>query len=283
MYILDLFGEIVLPVGSPRHTAGTVSSQQRLIKTLGGGVYDGGGTAKLTPELPFQLVYDCKIVGNTAAGLRTRLDALREMRGAEDRLWRKAIDNNERQWATARLMEVDYTTEARHSHGLFQPLSLTFQIKTLWQGVLHGAPWYLNTGRYLNTGLYLNMSDRYALNTSPKSLTITNGGNTFTDDVTLTLEAGATPVTGLTVTVGSCHLVYSGTVAATKSLVIDCSPARMSVLNDGVADWSHLDLGGSHASEAWLRLLKGANTVGVTRTGGGTDTYLTIDFSDQWE
>jgi hypothetical protein len=283
MYILDLFGSIVLPVGSPRHTAGTVSSQQRLIKTLGGGVYDGAGTAKLAPELPFQLVYDCKIVGNTAAGLRTRLDELREMRGAEDRLWRKTIDNDARQWATARLMGVDYTTEARHSHGLFQPLSLTFQIKTLWQGILHGAPWYLNTGKYLNSGLYLNMHDRYALNTTPKSLTITNGGNTFTDDVTLTLEAGATPVTGLTVTVGACHLVYSGTVAATKSLVIDCSPARMSVLNDGVADWTHLDLGYSHASEAWFRLVKGANTVVVTRTGGGTDTYLTIDFSDQWE
>jgi hypothetical protein len=259
-----------------------MASQQRLIKTLGGGVYDAGGTGKLAPELPFQLVYDCKAYDTTAAALRSTLDDLREMRGVEDRLWRKAIDGD-RQWATARLMQVDYTTEARHSHGMFQPLSLTFQIKTLWRGILHGAPWYLNSGKYLNSGLYLNMHDRYALTTTPKSLTITNDGNTFTDDVTLTLEAGATPVTGLTVTVGSCQLVYSGTVAATKSLVIDCSPTRLSVLNDSVADWTHLDLGPSHASEAWFRLLKGENTVVVTRTGGGSDSYLTIDFSDQWE
>lgn len=84
-------------------------------------------------------------------------------------------------------------------------------------------------------------------------------------------------------TVGSCQLVYSGTVAATKSLVIDCSPTRLSVLNDGVADWTHLDLGPSHASGAWLRLASGANSMVVARTGGGTDTYLTVAFSDAWE
>lgn len=283
MYILTKFGSTVLPIGAPRHTAGTMASQQRMIATLGGGVYDASGTAKASPMLPFELTYDCKAVGATAAALRSTLDALRTLRGVEARLYRKALDDDTRQWATARMMSVDYTTEARHSHGLFQPLTMTFLVKTLWRGILHGAPWYLDDGNYLDSGLYLDMADRYALSTTPQTLTITNGGPVYTDDVVLTLEAGATPVTGLTVTVGPCQLVWSGTVAATKSLVIDCSPLRMSVLNDGVAAWSSLDLGAGHASPAWLRLEAGANSMVVTRTGGGTDTYLTVDFSDAWE
>lgn len=283
MYILKKFGSVILPIASPRHTAGTAASQQRMIKTLGGGVYDANGSGQAAPELPFKLTYECKIKGNTAAGLRARMDELRALRGTEARLWRKAIDNDDQQWAVARCIAVDYDTEARHSNGLFQPLTMVFLVRTLWRGVLHGPPWYLDSGVYLDDGMYLDMGDRYALNSIPKTLTITNGGDVFTDDVVLTLEAGATQVTGLTVAVGACHLVYSGMVAATKSLVIDCSPLRRSVLNDGNADYASLALGPNHACEAWLRLAVGANSMVVSRAGGGADTYLTVAFSDAWE
>lgn len=283
MYKLTDFGSVTLPVASPKHTAGTMPTRLRIIKVLGGGVYDADGSSQAAPELPFELVYECKIKGTTAAGLRTRMDELRALRGTEARLWREAFSNGDRQWALARCMAVDYDTQAQHSHGLFQPLTITFLVKTLWRGILHGAEWYLNTGRYLNTGLYLNMADRVALTTTTETITVTNGGNTYTDEVLLTLEAGATPVTGLTITCGSCQLVWSGTVAANKSLVIDCEPLRRSVLNDGVAAYSLFDTGPSHASEVWMRLVKGANSMVVTRVGGGTDTYLTVAFSDAWE
>lgn len=283
MYKLTDFGSVTLPVASPKHTAGTMPTRLRLVKVLGGGVHDADGSSQVAPELPFELVYECKIKGNTAAGLRTRMDELRALRGIEARLWREAIDNGDRQWALARCIAVDYDTLAQHSHGLFQPLKMVFLVKTLWRGILHGASWYLNTGRYLNTGLYLNMADRVALTTTTKTITVTNGGNTYTDEVLLTLEAGATPVTGLTITCGSCQLVWSGTVAANKSLVIDCEPLRRSVLNDGNPAYSLFDTGPDHESEVWMRLVKGANSMVVTRVGGGADTYLTIAFSDAWE
>lgn len=282
MYELTQFDSIKLPGASPKHTAGTVQSQSRLVKILGGGVYDPDGS-KAAPDLPFQLVYECKIRGNSAGGLRLRMDELRAFRGVEARLWREAFSNGDKQWALARCMSVDYDTQAQHSHALFQPLTMVFLVKTLWRGVLHGAPWYLNTGRYLNTGLYLNMHDRYALTATTQTLTITNGGNTYADEVLLTLEAGATPVTGLTITCGSCQLVWSGTVAAGKSLVIDCAPLRRSVRNDGAPAYVDFDTGPSHASEVWMRLASGENSMVVERTGGGTDTYLTVDFSDAWE
>jgi hypothetical protein len=257
-----------------------------LIKTLGGGVYDAAGAGQLRPQLPFDLIYDCKAVGATPAALRSALDGLRALRGVRGRLYRRGLDDsipNFPQWAMARLEEVVYTTEARHSHGLFQPLSLKFSVTTLWHGVLHGAPWYLDSGEYLDTGLYLDMYDRYPLTTTSETLSITNGGNIYTDDVVLTLEAGSSVVTSLSVSVGSCEIVYTGTVDAGTSLVIDCSPTLPTVTNDGVAAWSGFSLGASHASEAWLRLEPGANSVLVERTGGGADTYLTIEFSDRWQ
>ena len=283
MYKLTQFGSVILPIASPKHTAGTMPTRQRLVKVLGGGVYDADGGGQAAAELPFEITYDCKIKGNTTADLRTRMDALRALRGVEARLWRQSFDTGDRQWALARCVAVDYETEARHSIGLFQSVTLMFRVRTLWNGILHGAPWYLNTGRYLNAGLYLDMHDRYALTSTTRTLTITNSGNAATDDVVLTLDAGATPVTGLTITLGACQLVWAGTLTSTKTLEIDCSPLRMSVLNDGIADWSALSLGGGHASPAWMRVPVGANSMVVTRTGGGADTFLTVDFSDGWE
>ena len=127
------------------------------------------------------------------------------------------------------------------------------------------------------------MAERVALTTTPQTLTVTNGGNTYTDEVLLTLEAGAPPVTGLTITCGACQLVWSGTVAAGKSLVIDCEPLRRSVLNDGTPAYADFDPGARQAADGWMRLVSGANSMVVSRTGGGTDTYLTIAFSDAWE
>lgn len=284
MYILTIFGSVTLPVGSPRHTAGTMASQTQLVKLVGGRVYDASGGERLPVAYPFQLKYDCKVTGTSSATLRSTLDELRALRGTTARLYRRRLDNPlVRQWATAQLVSIDYDTEARHSHGLFQPITMNFLVMSQWRGILHGAPWYLDEGHYLDTGLFLDLADRYALTSASMALTISNDGNAPVDDVILTLEAGATPVTGLTVQVGSCHLVWTGTVAANKSLVIDCSPTVRSVYNDGVAAWNGLSLGGSHASNAWCRLEKGDNTVTVERTGGGTDSYITFDFSDGWE
>jgi hypothetical protein len=284
MYILETFAGIDLPTASPKHTAGTAASNEQTVALLGGGTYDAAGTSRLEPQLPYELTYDCKATGATAAALRATLDGLRALRGVKGKLYRRGLDDSVPQfpqWATARLLGLSYNTEARHSHGLFQPLTLTWNVQTLWYGILHGAPWTLDDGYYLDTGLYLDMHDRYALTSASTALTVSNGGNIYTDEVTLTLEAGASAVTGLTVAVGSCVLEFSGTVAAGTSLVIDS--AKRSIKNAGVDAYANLQLGSGHASVAWFRLEPGNNTVTVVRTGGGADSYLTLEFSDRWE
>lgn len=284
MYLLRQFGSVALPAGAPRHTAGTANSQQQIINVVGGGVFDVLGSEQAAPALPFDLRYECKAFDrSSAAALRSTLDELRGCRGAQAKLWREGLDDGTRQWATARLVEVGYDTEARHSHGLFQPLVMVFTVQSLWRGVQHGAPWSVNAGQMLNGGLYLNMGDRHVLTTSPKTITLRNDGTARTDDVVFTLEAGAVPVTGLILACGDCELLWSGTVAVGTSLVIDCSPLRRSVRNNGVAAYGSLHLGAGHKSEAWMRLARGANSLVVTRTGGSAATYLTVGWYDAWE
>lgn len=283
MYILTQFDGLTLPVGSPRHTAGTAMTSERTVQVMGGGMYDAWGAAQARPRLPQEITYDCKAYASTAAALRSTLDALRAKRGRRGRLYRRGLDDDELQWATARLMEVDYNTQAQHSHGLFQPLALRWSVQSLWHGALHGAPWTLDDGELLDGGLDLDLSERYALTTTPITLTITNNGNTAVEDVRVVVENGTYALTEITVRCGDCELVFGGTVGANKTLEIDCSPAALSVLNDGAAAWNDLTLGANHASEAWLRLEPGANSVVVSRTGGWTNSYITFEFSDCWE
>jgi len=281
MYLLTQFDGVTLPIGQPAYTAGTAPSMARMVRTAGGGVFDAAGTEQAKPALPYELVYDCKALADTDAGLRSTLDALRAKRGVRGKLWRQGQDDGALQWATARLMAVQY--QMAIGFKLVQPLSMRWSVQSLWHGERHGAPWTFDSGLYFDDGLSFDMAEEYELTTTPITLTVNNGGNTFTDDVILTLTVGTGDITGLRVQVGSCDLLFSGTVAATKQLVIDCSPSRLSVLNDGAAAWADLTLGGGHASEAWLQLQPGANSVVVTRTGGGPYATLAFDFSERWE
>lgn len=281
MYILTTFDGVTLPTASPRLAGGTAESVQRMVRLAGGGVYDAHGTAQALAALPQELTYSCKALGSTATELRATLDALRGKRGVRGRLYRRGLNDGGLQWALARLLQVDATTEAQHSHGLFQPISLRWSLLTLWQGGVHGAGWTLNSGQVLDGGLYLDMKSQYILASTSTTAAPVNYGNAATEDVTLTYTAGGSNCTGLTIRCGDCELVFGGTVLAGKSLVIDCG-AR-SVRNDGADAYAALTLGANHASAAWMRLAPGANAMTVTRVGGGTGSVLTVGFWDGWE
>lgn len=267
MYKLTTFAGVTLPTARPKHTAGTAQSELRMLQTMGG-VYDGWGTARARALLPFELRYECLALGTTAAALKTTLDALRALRGVQGSLVRSSFTTPAvTHWATARLTQVEYGTEARHRHGLYQPLTLTWLVTTLWHGTAHGEVFE---------------EDAEELPVDDSNLTLVNGGNVYTDDVVITLDSGLADVTGLTIQVGSSyHLVYDATIKAGNQLVIDCSPARLSVTNGGMAAWADLTLGAYHASEAWLRLAPGNNLVTAWLFGSGAK--LNFAYSDLWE
>lgn len=266
MYKLTTFAGVTLPTARPSHTAGTAQSELRMLQTMGG-VYDGWGTERARALLPLELRYECMALGATAAALKTTLDALRALRGVQGSLVRSSFTTPAvTHWATARLTQVEYGTEARHGHGLYQPLTLTWLVSTLWHGTAHGGVFE---------------EDAEDLPVGESNLTLANGGNVYTDDVVITLDPGLADVTGLTIETGSCHLVYDAEIKVGDLLVIDCSPARLSVTNGGVPAWADLTLGANHASEAWLRLAPGNNAVTAWMFGSGAK--LNFAYSDLWE
>lgn len=280
MYTLTEFDGLALPLGTPRYTAGTAGTQERTVRTVGGGLFDGWGAAQARMELPYRLAYDCRAYASTAAALRATLDALRAKRGVRGRLVRQGDNDDGEQWATARLMEVEYQADVMNLQ-LIQPLRMAWSVQSPWYGGSHGTGWTLASGLYLDAGLYLDMASRHVLTATSNVVTVTNYGNAAVENAVLSVTAGMYNLTALTIRCGSCELVYSGTVVARKTLVIDCG--AKTVVNDGTADYARLTLGANHASAAWMRLAPGANSVTVTRTGGGAETAITFEFSDAWE
>lgn len=279
MYVLTTFDGVTLPTGQPRWQAGTAPTLLQIAPTVGGAFFDAQGADQAGALLPFDMSYDCKIVASTAASLRATLDGLRAKRGVRGKVWRRGYDDGALQWATARLLAVDYVDEIGLRH--MQSLTLRWKVLSQWCGGEHGAGWTLASGKLLDAGLYLNMASRFVLPSGLVAETVTSYGNAAVEDVTLTYTAGASSCTSLTIRCGDCELIYTGTVAAGKSLVIDCG-AR-SVTNDGSADYAHLTLGANHASAAWMRFAPGANAISIRRVGGGTGSVLLVAFYDGWE
>lgn len=268
MYKLLSFAGVALPVARPKFEAGTAPSQQRLVATVGGGVYDAAGTARARIKTPYELSYGCVARESTASRLKGVLDGLRALRGRESTLYRQALASATYHWATARLMEVEYSTEPQHGFGLFQPLTMRWLVKSPWNGAGHAGT--------------EEAEESLPIDADADTLSVTNGGNAAAENVVLTVDPYVGTVTYFRIRTGACDLIYNGTITTSK-LVIDCSPSKMSVLHGGAPAWQYLTIGPTHASDAWLRLEPGANTLTVDMTGGGLGRSLSVKFYDTWE
>jgi hypothetical protein len=164
----------------------------------------------------------------------------------------------------------------------WQPFDVGFAILTQWYGAHHGAGWdWGDVGIAWGDGHAFDESDFYVLNSTPKAVIVTNGGNALATRVILSITAGSAPITALAIASGLHSVTYTGTIAAGKTLVLDCG--AWSILNDGVDAYALFARSSAHASPYWFALTPGANTVTVARVGGATDSTLTLDFSDAWE
>lgn len=192
--------------------------------------------------------------GANEAAIRTAYDALAAKWGISGVLSR--IDAaGATQTLTAVLTSVE--TQGSPGHGLrFQPVTLTFETASLpWKG----------TSR---TG-----------SASP----ITNSGNAPYTPVVWTITAGGgAACTAVDFLAGPdangriWHWHWTGTVAATKSLVIDCG--AMTVKNDGANAYSTFVPQSNHNQDYWTEAPVGTLTYSMTLTGAGaTHSYQSYD------
>jgi hypothetical protein len=280
MYRLEQFGTATLPQADFNSD---ISPAQALTSQVQGGgtSYDALRSDAAMPRLPYTLPHRCTVMETSLAAMRTTIDTWRSLVGVRAILYRRALDDNTVHWAWARLIAMP---ETRQPQQLFaQPIDLQFSILSSWHGNHHGAPlFYDDPDNYFDTGLVWDASETTVLNTSPKNITVTNGGKIATTDVNIQITAGSAAITNVVIAkpYGNVSWYYDGTIAIGKSLVV--KGASKSVLNDSVGDWDHFHLNAAHSIEPWLRMAVGANVYRVTLTGGSTDSEITFEFSDGW-
>jgi hypothetical protein len=220
--------------------------------------------------------------GQTAAQLETQERALRALEGTRGKLWRQWDSSGTWEWVWARCLPVNSNWGLENSN--YIDLTFPFQAESaVWNGEKHGVDWYTDDGHFTDEGLYTDegLGDSFTLTGSPQTCTVTNTGNAPVYNPIITITAGNANITALDLAVaGIWHVVYTGTIAATKSLVINCG--AWSAVNDGTEDYAHFDISTSHTVEALARLAVGANAVVVTYTGGGVGSAIYFDFSDGW-
>lgn len=270
MYTLYKFGTQLLPIQAPVETIGTGSIETASYPLSSGGAFDALGDDVATPRV---LEITKKVI-ISGVGAQSEYQVLRGLVGRKKRLFRQWQDGTI-EWATARLKGIDSERAPKH----YQHIEITMHFEVYsayWHGSFIGA-WFLDNGRYLDDGLYYDSNDAtYTLNTSPKTVTINQAGNAIVKDAVINITAGSSPITALTIQSAEAHLVFSGTIAAGETLVIDCG--AYTVENDGVDAISGFSLGGSHAINEWLRLNPGNNAITITITGGSVDSVAAFNY-----
>lgn len=269
MYTLTYFGQTALPEQMPVEDIGTGVVELASFPLSSGGAWDGLG-ADVASIRGTTITKKAKISG---ANAQTEYMALRGLLGKKDRLYREWSDGNI-EWVTARLKKIGSERTVKHRAHI--EVTLEFEVySAYWHGTLIGQ-WYLDDGHYLDTGLTFDSNDAaFALDTSPKSVTVNQPGNAIIKDGILSLTAGSSNITAVSIEGNGSHLVFSGTILAGDALVIDCG--EYTVENDGADAIANFSLGANHAINEWMHLNPGDNSFTVIITGGGTTS--TIDFS----
>jgi hypothetical protein len=290
-YKLEKFGTVMLPQIEAVSDIGSVA-RLSLLELAGGGYYDQNGTQQ-TEQEQTTITHQARLVGTTETDLYTQFRALQALRGVSDKLYRYFPDGS-REWCQARMLGVKGQTDPRRRYNLQIEISFAM-ISRIWNGSQRGPDWQfdnmLSGGPecYFDTTLMFDASTgvTFALDANLIQPYVTNGGNAAVTNPIIRVTAGSVDITywsfELTLDDGTyMELDYSGTIASGKTLVIDCG--AMSVVNDGVDDYSHLTLGSGppHSYDGWLKLQAGVNMFNIYTTGHSATASITFEFSDGW-
>lgn len=278
-YMLESFIDVDLSPYNPRTDMSPIPARSAVITTMAG-IYDADEDEDAAFALPHSVSYTALVLPDTLDEWREAIDELRALVGKRGRLYRRAENNQEIQWALCRLMAEPSVRETRDRRWL----NVTFDFLQLspWRGHYH-VDWLLDDGEFLDEGLYLD-DDATWTYTHPLTVELNNGGNGRVTDAILTITAGGVAITAANIAkAGETDIDYTGTVAAGDTLTIDTG--SWSVLNDGVDAYNDLELGGDHAVGEWLRLDPGDNEIVITLTTSDlvVPPTVTINYRDVWK
>lgn len=277
MYRLIRFATVSLEYYNPIDDIGSGETPSSYFPLPEGGAIDNFGSLQKHPGVVERVktitIYDDSEV--IATNLYLRLLALR---GKRDRLYRRTL-TGDIHWMYARLKEV----KARRDR-FAQKLDLRFETQEAhWRGDL-GGNWDLDSGEFLDSGLAFDSGESYALNGSPKAITITtsdSAGRAAVRSLRIRVTVGSAPITAITIArTGGESLTFGASIAAGDVLLIDTG--TMQVTNDGVDAYDDLTLSPTADLAAWFALEAGDNALTVTYTGGGTGSTIDFSYYEAW-
>lgn len=229
------------------------------------------------------------VLKSTAENLDLYLNQLKKLRGTRNKLT-KTDANGDTVFNYARLTEVKEnktTKESRLNVKKAQSINLTFVCDSdTWFGDINES-WKINDGELLNDNLVLNGGDLVDISSSPETHTITITQDNLESKIdtrgpvfTFSVPAGETFSSMLIGNDQGGSLLFTGTVAAEKQLVIDCAASR--VLNDGVDAYDDLTVTFNTLSpHTWMAFLVGANELTFTHDGGGGAITVLIEYTEE--
>lgn len=276
MYSITRFGSIQLSSYNTKYTSDPVAADESGLIPYANGVWDSYGNDRAAVKFPQPLSYRAILYQPTTVALRDELAALRAAVGTRARLYRTDVASGAVQWCVARLMAAPQET-SYEQRGYIE-ISLSFLQMTHWHGFLHGAGWAFDDGSLFDDALTFDQVSPITINTSPKSLTISNDGNLPVDDVVVTILA-ASSISQVILTAPNIELIWDGVISAGNALVIDA--AAWSIKNDGENAYNNLTFGSQHRLAELLRFEPGSTTLYVGLIGGGSTSTISVVFSDR--
>lgn len=276
MYWIKRFGSVNIPKWNPSHFTGTGSASNfTLMPLAGGGAWDslGSGTARVQ-GVQIQVQAEISISGQTADELETQERALRGLVGRTDQLWRQWDASGEWEWCQARCISVG-SSRSRMGPGdeLWQTVPIVFQMLS--------PAWYSAAETDITVLDPIGGDEEIAVcgaqgSGYPIILYVEYDGDAEQPEVTITITAGDGAVTAVSLSnsLTGHSLTWAGTLAAGKSLVIDCGAET--VENDGTADYDGLTP--PTDKDAWMSLEVGMNPLSINITEAGTESTIEVEY-----
>jgi hypothetical protein len=283
-YQLMDFAGIDLPVAMSEDDLSTGQVASTLAASIGG-VYDVAGSARRWPgahQFSHKGIYEAGgsftidrittngdtrvtstgdtrvIIANPIYELMQKTDSLKAMIGTRGALYRRRYFDQARSWKTCRLLEVRHTETVEQA-------SVVAEVESVYETSMNG--WHAATATTVSADISSGVAT---------PLNVFNSGILPVYDGVLTVTRLGSTITQVTVTSPLTNLVWTGTIAAAQSLVIDAG--RQTITNGGADAYSGLVVGASVTE--WLPLNVGTNVITVTATGG--NAHVDFVFYAQW-
>ena len=270
-YVYEVFGStyaggVALPLRVVTQPVGSGEVPSSLVQLPGGNAWDSLGSGMARPRSQKITITGVWLAASKSA-METKLDALKAMKGTRNKLWASVDSGTTNRWRYARCLDV--RAVAKPGLQRMMPIEMDFElVASPWNGTAHAA-------------------ESTTLDASPHDVVTTNAGNAWVRDAIITITASGSSITVVSVSraaiAGVCGIIHwhwTGTLAATKSLIINCG--TRSVTNDGADAWAGFVFQADHADNEIAPLVPGVNTIVVARTGGDNSSTCKLDYSDGW-